>query len=82
MQQQHSENANNKHSSRSSGSPALTRKSYSVLELRSMFSGEQEHDANKAKVNNPSLKTKVMTESNFRDQKWPGMTAFLIFLRI
>ena len=82
MQQQHSENANNKHSSRSSGSPALTRKSYSVLELRSMFSGEQEHDANKAKVNNSSLKTKVMTESYFRDQKWPGMTAFLIFLRI
>ena len=64
---QHSVNRNDKHSSKSSGSPALSRKSFSVLELRSMFSGEQEHDGNKSKVNR-SL-TKMMTRIFFQRSK-------------
>lgn len=63
---QDSANRRIQHSAKSSGSPALSRKSYSVLELRSMFTGE--HDKKKPEVKDFS-QTKNIELNSFQRTK-------------
>ena len=63
---QDSVNRRIQHSAKSSGSPALSRKSYSVLELRSMFTGE--YDKKKPEVKDFSL-TKIIKFVSFQRTK-------------